>query len=162
MAPSESNTWLIPTEGVGTLSHFGLLVSESAALQQSAVLFLQAELHPYCQLFLGGWGISHVGLQDLQVLRGSHLRPTALWALLRPGDESESALHPGDVAHKSAGSVRHSQPGVLCVGHPGGHGESLFAKYSSPNETAVVAYPPCLLRRWPVWRRLWERSTTGP
>lgn len=43
-------------------------VSENAGLYQSSVAFPQAELHPHRQLSLSCWGVSDVGLQDLQIL----------------------------------------------------------------------------------------------
>lgn len=67
--------------------------------------------------------MSDVSLQRQQILRGSHPGPLAVRTLLRFGDESESALHPGGVAHKPARGLRHAQPGVLRLRHPGGNGE---------------------------------------
>lgn len=83
----------------------------------------QAELHPHSELSLRGGSVSDVRLQSQQILRGSHPGPLAVRTLLRFGDESESALHPGGVAHKPARGLRHAQPGVLCLRHPGRNGE---------------------------------------
>lgn len=90
----------------------------------------QAELHPHSELSLRGGSVSDVRLQSQQILRGSHPGPLAVRTLLRFGDESESALHPGGVAHKPARCFRHAQPGVLCLRHPDRNGER-FKKWAS-------------------------------
>lgn len=83
----------------------------------------QTELHTHSELSLRGGSVSDVRLQSQQILRGSHPGPLAVRTLLRFGDESESTLHPGGVAHKPARGLRHAQPGVLRLRHPGGNGE---------------------------------------
>jgi len=97
----------------------------SAASFNFSRLLLQTELHPDSELRLCCGSVSDVRLQGRPVLRGPHPGPVGVRPLLWAGDESQPALHPGGVPHQPEGGLRHTQPGVLRLGHPAGNGEEL-------------------------------------